>query len=71
MHFVEDTRPRCVVRQVLGAVAEFEKTTLVTKLAAARHASARRLRAQEPCRGSPGLRQAAKELARKKPKGGA
>ena len=35
MHFVEDTRPRCVVRQVLGAVAEFEKTTLVAKLAAA------------------------------------
>ena len=53
------------MRQVLGAVAEFEKTTLVAKLAAARLASAwrpaRRLRAQEPCRGSPETRRAAKE----------
>jgi hypothetical protein len=36
MHFVEDTPTAVLVRQVLGAVAEFEKTTLVAKLAAAR-----------------------------------
>jgi DNA invertase Pin-like site-specific DNA recombinase len=35
-HFVEDTPTAVLVRQVLGAVAEFEKTTLVAKLAAAR-----------------------------------
>jgi DNA invertase Pin-like site-specific DNA recombinase len=34
-HFVEDTPTAVLVRQVLGAVAEFEKTTLVAKLAAA------------------------------------
>jgi hypothetical protein len=36
MHFVEDTPTAVLARQVLGAVAEFEKTTLVAKLAAAR-----------------------------------
>ena len=36
MHFVEDTPTDRLVRQVLGAVVEFEKTTLVAKLAAAR-----------------------------------
>src|SRR6516165_11179260 len=36
LHFVEDTPTAVLVRQVLGAVAEFEKTTLVAKLAAAR-----------------------------------
>jgi DNA invertase Pin-like site-specific DNA recombinase len=35
-HFVEDTPTAVLVRQVLGAVAEFEKATLVAKLAAAR-----------------------------------
>ena len=35
-HFIEDTPTAVLVRQVLGAVAEFEKTTLVAKLAAAR-----------------------------------
>jgi DNA invertase Pin-like site-specific DNA recombinase len=34
--FVEDTPTAVLVRQVLGAVVEFEKTTLVAKLAAAR-----------------------------------
>jgi DNA invertase Pin-like site-specific DNA recombinase len=34
--FVEDTPTAALVRQVLGAVAEFEKATLVAKLAAAR-----------------------------------
>ena len=36
LHFIEDTPTAVLVRQVLGAVAEFEKTTLVAKLAAAR-----------------------------------
>jgi DNA invertase Pin-like site-specific DNA recombinase len=35
-HFIEDTPTAVLVRQLLGAVAEFEKTTLVAKLAAAR-----------------------------------
>ena len=35
-HFTEDTPTAVLVRQVLGAVAEFDKTTLVAKLAAAR-----------------------------------
>ena len=35
-HFIEDTPTAVLVRQVLGAIAEFEKTTLVAKLAAAR-----------------------------------
>jgi DNA invertase Pin-like site-specific DNA recombinase len=34
--FIEDTPTAVLVRQVLGAVAEFEKATLVAKLAAAR-----------------------------------
>src|SRR5271154_544794 len=34
--FVEDTPTAVLVRQVLGAVSEFEKATLVAKLAAAR-----------------------------------
>ena len=36
MHFVEDTPTAILVRQVLGAVAQFEKATTVAKLAAAR-----------------------------------
>jgi DNA invertase Pin-like site-specific DNA recombinase len=35
-HFLEETPTANLVRQVLGAVAEFEKATLVAKLAAAR-----------------------------------
>jgi DNA invertase Pin-like site-specific DNA recombinase len=35
-HFVEETPTAVLVRQVLGAVAQFEKTTTVAKLAAAR-----------------------------------
>jgi DNA invertase Pin-like site-specific DNA recombinase len=53
MHFVEDTRTAVRVRQMLGAVAEFEKTTIVAKLAAARRrkrmAGKKVERAQEPC----------------------
>jgi DNA invertase Pin-like site-specific DNA recombinase len=36
MYFIEDTPTARLVRLVLGAIAEFEKTTLVAKLAAAR-----------------------------------
>jgi hypothetical protein len=35
-HFVEDTPTAVLVRQVLGAIAQFEKTSLVAKLKAAR-----------------------------------
>lgn len=35
-HFIEDTPTAVLVRQVLGAIAEFEKATLVAKLHAAR-----------------------------------
>jgi DNA invertase Pin-like site-specific DNA recombinase len=35
-HFLEDTPTAVLIRQVLGGVAQFEKTTLVAKLAAAR-----------------------------------
>ena len=73
--FVEDTPTAVLVRQVLGAVAQFEKATTIAKLAAARkrkriatgvkvegrksHAEAR-----------PDVVKLAKALARKKPKGG-
>ena len=48
-HFVEDTPTAILVRQVLGAIAEFEKTTLVAKLAAAR-------KRKRPARRSSGAR---------------
>jgi DNA invertase Pin-like site-specific DNA recombinase len=35
-HFTEDTPTAVLVRQVLGAIAEFDKTTLVAQMAAAR-----------------------------------
>jgi DNA invertase Pin-like site-specific DNA recombinase len=35
-HFTEDTPTAVLVRQVLGAVAQFEKTTMVARLAAAK-----------------------------------
>jgi DNA invertase Pin-like site-specific DNA recombinase len=75
MHFVEDTPTAVLVRQVLGAVAEFEKTTLVAKLAAARRR--KRLATGEKVEGRkshveahPEVVKLAKALARKKPKGG-
>lgn len=73
-HFVEDTPTAVLVRQVLGAVAEFEKTTLVAKLAAARR---RKRMANGKCEGrkclvetNPEAVALAKRLARKRPKGG-
>ena len=35
-HFTEDTPSAIMVRQILGSVSEFEKTTLVAKLKASR-----------------------------------
>jgi DNA invertase Pin-like site-specific DNA recombinase len=74
-HFVEDTPTAILVRQVLGAVAEFEKTTLVAKLAAARRR--KRVATGEKVEGRkshaelrPDVVKLAKALARKKPKGG-
>ena len=75
MHFVEDTPTAVLVRQVLGAVAEFEKTTLVAKLAAARRR--KRIATGEKVEGRkshaelrPEVVALTKRLARKKPKGG-
>ena len=75
MHFVEDTPTAVLVRQVLGAVAEFEKTTLVAKLAAARWR--KRMATGKKVEGRKSLAETnpeavalAKRLARKRPKGG-
>jgi DNA invertase Pin-like site-specific DNA recombinase len=74
-HFVEDTPTAVLVRQVLGAVAEFEKTTLVAKLAAARRRKRMVTGAKVEGRKShaetrPEVVALTKALARKKPKGG-
>ena len=75
MHFVEDTPTAILVRQVLGAIAEFEKTTLVAKLAAARRR--KRVATGEKVEGRkshaearPDAVKLAKALGCKKPKGG-
>ena len=72
--FIEDTPTAVLVRQVLSAVAQFEKATLVAKLAAARK---RKRLSTGKCEGrkslaetSPDLVALAKRLARRKPKGG-
>jgi len=72
--FIEETPTAILVRQVLGAVAQFEKTIIVAKLAAARK---RKRLATGKCEGRKSLAEAnpeavalAKRLARKKPKGG-
>jgi DNA invertase Pin-like site-specific DNA recombinase len=74
-HFTEDTPTAVLVRQVLGAIAEFDKTTLVAKLAAARRrkrevtgmkVGGRKSHVEE----RPDLVALAKSLARRKPKGG-
>ena len=73
-HFIEDTPTAVLVRQVLGAVAQFEKATTVAKLAAARK---RKRLATGKCEGRKSLAEAnpnavalAKRLSRRKPKGG-
>jgi len=72
--FIEDTPTAVLVRQVLGAVAQFEKATTVAKLAAARK---RKRLATGKCEGRKSLAEThpeaaalAKRLARRKPKGG-
>jgi DNA invertase Pin-like site-specific DNA recombinase len=72
--FLEDTPTAVLVRQVLGAVAQFEKATTVAKLAAARK---RKRLANGKCEGRKGLAETnpdavalVKRLARRKPKGG-
>jgi DNA invertase Pin-like site-specific DNA recombinase len=75
LHFVEDTPTAILVRQVLGAIAEFEKTTLVAKLAAARRrkriATGTKVEGRKShAEARPDVVKLAKALARKKPKGG-
>ena len=72
--FLEDTPTAVLVRQVLGAIAQFEKAGLVAKLAAARK---RKRMAAGKCEGRKSLSETrpeavvlAKALRRKKPKGG-
>ena len=72
--FLEDTPTAVLVRQVLGAIAQFEKAGLVAKLAAARK---RKRVANGKCEGRKSLAETrpevvalARSLARKKPKGG-
>jgi DNA invertase Pin-like site-specific DNA recombinase len=74
-HFVEETPTAVLVRQVLGAVAEFEKSALVAKLAAARRrkrqATGRKVEGRKSnAEARPDVVALAKSLARKKPKGG-
>jgi DNA invertase Pin-like site-specific DNA recombinase len=73
--FVEDTPTAVLVRQVLGAVAQFEKATLVAKLAAARRrkrmATGKKVEGRKShVEKRPEIVALAKALARKKPKGG-
>jgi DNA invertase Pin-like site-specific DNA recombinase len=72
--FLEDTPTAVLVRQVLGAIAQFEKAGLVAKLAAARK---RKRMVAGKCEGRKSLSETrpevvalAKALRRKKPKGG-
>jgi DNA invertase Pin-like site-specific DNA recombinase len=72
--FLEDTPTAVVVRQVLGAIAQFEKAGLVAKLRAARK---RKRVANGKCEGRKSLAETnpqslalSKALSRKRPKGG-
>jgi DNA invertase Pin-like site-specific DNA recombinase len=69
-HFLEDTPTAVLIRQVLGAVAQFEKSSLVAKLKGARD---RKKAVTGKCEGRksmletrPGVVGRAKELAREK-----
>ena len=72
--FLEDTPTAVLVRQVLGAIAQFEKASLVAKLAAARarkKAAGGRGDGRKPIAEThPQATLVAKQLRRKKPKGG-
>ncbi len=72
--FMEDTPTAVLVRQVLGAIAQFEKASMVAKLAAARK---RKREATGKCEGRkshgelrPEVIDLVKRLRRRKPKGG-
>ena len=72
--FTEDTPTAVLVRQVLGAIAQFEKASIVAKLAVARK---RKRDATGKCEGRksytecrPDTVALARKLRRKKPKGG-
>lgn len=74
-HFTDDTPTAAMVRQILGAVAEFEKAQLVAKLRGARNrasdAKGRRVEGNHGYRvDKPELVKEAKRLARKSPKTG-
>ncbi|TGP59547.1 recombinase family protein [Mesorhizobium sp. M2D.F.Ca.ET.225.01.1.1] len=74
-HFTDDTPTAAMVRQILGAVSEFEKAQLVAKLRGARDraskAAGRRVEGNHGYRvSSPDLIREAKRLARKSPKTG-
>jgi DNA invertase Pin-like site-specific DNA recombinase len=73
-YFTEDTPTAVLVRQVLGAIAQFEKASAVAKLAAARKRKRERF---GKCEGRKSHREArpevvalARKLRRKRPKGG-
>ncbi len=73
-HFTEDTPTAVLVRQVLGAIAEFDKASIVAKLKAARE---RQRRANGKCEGRkshaekrPDVVRLARSLRRRRPKGG-
>lgn len=70
-HFTDETPTATMVRQILGAVSEFEKASLVAKLKGARD---RKRAATGRCEGRPAVPsetvQLAKKLARRRPKGG-
>jgi len=72
--FIDDTPTSKMIRQLLGVISEFEKASLVAKLAGARK---RKRQATGKCEGRkshaeerPDVVALAKALARKKPKGG-
>ena len=72
--FKEDTPTAVLVRQVLGAIAQFEKASIVAKLAVARK---RKREATGKCEGRKSFAETrpdtvalARKLRRKKPKGG-
>ena len=69
--FTEETPTAVMVRQVLGAISQFEKASLVAKLKAARDRKrAREGRSEGRKPPSPDLVREARRLNRKRPKGG-
>jgi DNA invertase Pin-like site-specific DNA recombinase len=74
-HFLEDTPTAVLVRQVLGAIAQFEKASLVAKLKGARER--KRALTGQKCEGGkshaelrPGVVEIVRKLRRRRPKGG-